>query len=97
MLSRRLMLVVVLAAVGCSRSRLASKSIDEVKTLLRGKNAKEVISLMGKPNQVEERPAAGGSTEAWYYLNGARHAATGNKMTVIVKFNGGRVVEVVGM
>lgn len=96
MFSRSLMLVVLVSALGCGGG-LIGKPIDEVKSELQGKTVKEVISLMGKPTGVTEFGNIGGIDETWTYLYAARHPATRTKMTVMLKFRGGRVVSVDGL
>lgn len=94
MFPRRLMLVLLVAAIGCARST-TGKSIDELRAALQGKDAKAVMSLMGKPTGVSE--SNGTNDEMWVYFAAARHPATGTPTTVTVSFRGGRVVKVEGL
>jgi len=97
MFPRRLMLVVLVAAIGCGGGGLTGKSMDEIKSTLQGKDSKTVISLMGKPMTVTDAGGLGGIDEMWTYLHAARHPATGTKMTVLLSFRGGRVVKIEGL
>ena len=96
MFLKSLMLVVLVAALGCGGS-LIGKPMDEVKGELQGKTAKEVVSLMRKPAGVTEAGGIGGVDEVWSYLRAARHPATGAARSVSVQFRQGRVINVIGM
>ena len=94
MLTRRtLAFCGLMLLTGCSRrNRLSSKSIDEIKSLIQGKSAKEVLALLGKPSTVNTQWSD--ADEGWNYRHAATHPATGNKMSIVVMFRGGQVVDV---
>jgi len=75
---------------------ITGKSLDEIRSTLQGKDAKAVMSLMGKPLMVVEFGGVGGVDERWSYFQAARHPATGTKTDVSVCFRGGRVVKIEG-
>ena len=94
MLTRRtLALCGLMLLSGCSRqNRLSSKSIEELKSLFQGKSSEEVLAMMGKPSSVNTRRSD--ADEAWVYHHAATHAASGNKMSILIMFRGARVVNV---
>lgn len=60
-------------------------TLDEIVPLLKDRDSAQVVTLLGKPNQTYR-----GGTE-YGYVNKVIDTATGNKETLVIVFDGGRV------